>query len=225
MIIFPYLSFHSGVALNLEQFKTKSLFSHPIDSIGTLPHLLLSLPQSGSFANFAVLAEKLSKQHCKDSHDRSYPWDYWPDEDARSSCDFVGLTNLGATCYMASCMQHLFMVAPAKRGILSSDALLQTTQHKKILVELQKLFAFLSASERKAYNPKSFCKVYTMDKQPLNTGEQKDMTEFFTDLITKLEEMNPKLKSLVKDLFGGVITNNVVSLDCDHVSQTVRGGQ
>ena len=28
-----------------------------------------------------------------------------------------------------------------------------------------------------------------MDRQPLNTGEQKDMTEFFTDLITKLEEI------------------------------------
>ena len=63
-----------------------------------------------------------------------------------------------------------------------------------------------------------------MDKQPLNTGEQKDMTEFFTDLISKLEEMNPELKSLVKHLFGGVITNNVVSLDCDHVSQTVSVG-
>jgi len=32
-----------------------------------------------------------------------------------------------------------------------------------------------------------------MDHQPLNTGEQKDMTEFFTDLITKLEEMGPEL--------------------------------
>ncbi len=50
-------------------------------------------------------------------------------------------------------------------------------------------------SERKAYNPRSFCKVYTMDKQPLNTGEQKDMVEFFTDLITKLEEMGPELVS------------------------------
>ena len=175
----------------------------------------------GSFGNFVALADKLCQQHCRETHDRSYPWDYWPDEDARSSCDFVGLTNLGATCYMASCMQHLFMVGPAKRGILAGEALAETTQHRPILVELQKLFAFLSASERKAYHPKSFCKVYTMDKQPLNTGEQKDMTEFFTDLITKLEEMNPRLKSLVKDLFGGVITNNVVSLDCDHVSQTV----
>ena len=32
-----------------------------------------------------------------------------------------------------------------------------------------------------------------MDKQPLNTGEQKDMVEFFTDLISKLEEMGPEL--------------------------------
>lgn len=79
-----------------------------------------------------------------------------------------------------------------------------------------------------------------MDKQPLNTGEQKDMTEFFTDLITKIEEMSQELvkvrmcrtvgkglpeacgetccvcvscqKNTVKTLFGGVITNNVVSL-------------
>lgn len=51
-----------------------------------------------------------------------------------------------------------------------------------------------------------------MDKQPLNTGEQKDMTEFFTDLITKIEEMSQDLKNTVKTLFGGVITNNVVSL-------------
>lgn len=76
-----------------------------------------------------------------------------------------------------------------------------------------------------------------MDKQPLNTGEQKDMTEFFTDLITKIEEMSQELvcsfrttcisftlipgspsvflfpqKHTVKTLFGGVITNNVVSL-------------
>jgi hypothetical protein len=51
-----------------------------------------------------------------------------------------------------------------------------------------------------------------MDHQPLNTGEQKDMAEFFIDLVSKLEEMTPELKNLVKTLFGGVISNNVVSL-------------
>ena len=57
--------------------------------------------------------------------------------------------------------------------------------------------------------------MYTMDHQPLNTGEQKDMAEFFIDLVSKLEEMTPELKNLVKTLFGGVISNNVVSLVSD----------
>lgn len=84
------------------------------------------------------------------------------------------------------------------------------------------MFAYLLESERKAYNPRSFCRVYTMNHEPLNTGEQKDMAEFFIDLVSKLEEMTGDLKSLVKTLFCGVISNNVVSLDCEHVSRTLE---
>lgn len=51
-----------------------------------------------------------------------------------------------------------------------------------------------------------------MDHQPLNTAEQKDMAEFFIDLVSKLEEMTPALKAVVKTLFCGVLSNNVVSL-------------
>ena len=59
-------------------------------------------------------------------------------------------------------------------------------------------------SERKAYNPRSFCKVYTMNHQPLNTGEQKDMTEFFQDLISKLEDMGIELvRCLLPGLYAG----------------------
>lgn len=43
-----------------------------------------------------------------------------------------------------------------------------------------------------------------MDKQPLNTGEQKDMTEFFTDLISKLEEMSP-------DMVGGGLWSKLMN--------------
>ena len=37
-----------------------------------------------------------------------------------------------------------------------------------------------------------------MDHQPLNTGEQKDMTEFFTDLISKMEDMGQELVCRIK---------------------------
>ena len=84
------------------------------------------------------------------------------------------------------------------------------------------MFAYLLESERKAYNPLSFCKTYTMDHQPLNTGEQKDMAEFFIDLLSKTEEMTPELKDVVKSTFCGTLSNNVVSLDCEHVSTTTE---
>ncbi|XP_021693762.1 ubiquitin carboxyl-terminal hydrolase 34 [Aedes aegypti] len=170
--------------------------------------------------NYLLLHGKLMQQHRAGPHS-PYPWDYWPRDEGRSECGYVGLTNLGATCYMASCIQHLFMTPQTRDAILSisPDA---PQKHKATLYELQRMFAYLMESERKAYCPRSFCRVYQMDHQPLNTGEQKDMAEFFIDLVSKLEEMTPELKTLVKRVFCGVISNNVVSLDCGHVSRTLE---
>ncbi|XP_011610930.2 ubiquitin carboxyl-terminal hydrolase 34 isoform X2 [Takifugu rubripes] len=174
----------------------------------------------GSMENYRLLHNWVMSQHMQTSH-AAYKWDYWPHDDVRAECRFVGLTNLGATCYLASTIQQLYMIPEARQAVFTAKYA-EDIKHKTTLLELQKMFTYLMESERKAYNPRPFCKTYTMDKQPLNTGEQKDMTEFFTDLITKMEEMSHELKNTVKTLFGGVITNNVVSLDCDHVSQTAE---
>nr|XP_012145219.1 PREDICTED: ubiquitin carboxyl-terminal hydrolase 34 isoform X2 [Megachile rotundata] len=181
--------------------------------------LLVELVKSAP-DNYKILHEKLLAQHKPGPHS-PYPWDYWPHEDGRSDCGYVGLTNLGATCYMASCMQHLYMMPQARVSILGADCN-RANKHQLTLRELQRMFAYLLESERKAYNPRSFCRVYTMNHEPLNTGEQKDMAEFFIDLVSKLEEMTSDLKNLVKTLFCGVISNNVVSLDCEHVSRTLE---
>ena len=61
-----------------------------------------------------------------------------------------------------------------------------------------------------------------MDHQPLNTGEQKDMSEFFINLLSKMEEMTPNLKKIIKSLFCGTISNNVVFLECGHMSTTTE---
>ncbi|XP_034942559.1 ubiquitin carboxyl-terminal hydrolase puf [Chelonus insularis] len=181
--------------------------------------LLVELVKSAP-DNYRILHEKLLLQHKPGPHS-PYPWDYWPHEDGRADCGYVGLTNLGATCYMASCMQHLYMMPQARMAILNADCN-RANKHQLTLRELQRMFAYLLESERKAYNPRSFCRVYTMNHEPLNTGEQKDMAEFFIDLVSKLEEMTSDLKTLVKNLFCGVISNNVVSLDCEHVSRTLE---
>ncbi|CAL1294964.1 unnamed protein product [Larinioides sclopetarius] len=189
-------------------------------SVRSAAYDLLVEMLKGSFENYQVLHEKLLLQHTPDSHN-PYPWDYWPHEDGRAECGYVGLTNLGATCYLASCIQHLYMLPQARATILSAK-IDENGKHESTLKELQRMFAYLLESERKAYNPRGFCKVYTMDHQLLNTGEQKDMAEFFTNLISKLEEMSPELKEMVKTLFCGVVSNNVVSLDCPHISRTLE---
>lgn len=174
----------------------------------------------GCAINYSYLHGRLLAQH-KSGPKQPYPWDYWPRDEGRAECGYVGLTNLGATCYMASCIQHLYMMPQARAAILRLPPA-GAQKHAPTLLELQRMFAYLLESERKAYNPRSFCRVYQMDHQPLNTGEQKDMAEFFIDLVSKLEEMTPDLKHLVKRLFCGTLSNNVVSLDCGHVSRTAE---
>ena len=74
-----------------------------------------------------------------------YTWDNWPHEEERSQCGYVGLTNLGATCYMATCMQHLYMIPEARKSVLQAQCSLDN-QHKGTLYELKKMFAYLSVS-------------------------------------------------------------------------------
>lgn len=47
-------------------------------------------------------------------------WDFLPMMGARTARGFVGLKNAGATCYMNSVLQQLYMVHPIRLGILSA---------------------------------------------------------------------------------------------------------
>lgn len=47
-------------------------------------------------------------------------WDFLPMMGARTARGFVGLKNAGATCYMNSVLQQLYMVLPIRLGLLSA---------------------------------------------------------------------------------------------------------
>ena len=51
----------------------------------------------GNESNYLTLTNLLIDQHRHEIIGRSsaYPWEYWPTDDKRSECGFVGLTNLG----------------------------------------------------------------------------------------------------------------------------------
>lgn len=69
-----------------------------------------------------------------DSH-AAYQWDYWPHEDGRSKCGYVGLTNLGATCYLATCMQHLYMIPQARESVLQAKVTCVSSAHHFCMIE------------------------------------------------------------------------------------------
>jgi hypothetical protein len=49
-----------------------------------------------------------------------YNHDYWPEDDARSKAGYVGIQNLGATCYMASALQFLFFIPDLRESVLEA---------------------------------------------------------------------------------------------------------
>ena len=62
------------------------------------------------------------------------------------------------------------MIPAIRQAVLGNDGLGPHPspgfgRHLSTLYELRRMFAYLLESERKAYNPLSFCKTYTMDHQ------------------------------------------------------------
>ena len=78
----------------------------------------------GCLANYSVLHGLLVLQHQAASH-KPYPWEYWPREEGRSECGYVGLVNLGATCYMVS-TQYLSTVVITSQSRVTVYFSLQT---------------------------------------------------------------------------------------------------
>jgi len=109
-------------------------------------------------SNLAKLKEITSKLN-----KRSYN----PDIEKRSSFKYVGLKNLGATCYMNAMLQQFFMIPTFRYcliQVLDNVDPIITDQTKNIddnmFHQLQKMFSFLELSNRVEYFPSDFCYTY-----------------------------------------------------------------
>ncbi|XP_032597478.1 probable ubiquitin carboxyl-terminal hydrolase FAF isoform X3 [Drosophila grimshawi] len=69
--------------------------------------------------NMKLLTNTLIDFVCTDT-DPLREWDYWPPVGARAAKGFCGLKNAGATCYMNSVLQQLYMVPAVRVGILKA---------------------------------------------------------------------------------------------------------
>ena len=101
----------------------------------------------------------------------------------RSETGFLGLINLGNTCYMNSVLQALYITKDFSDRILSEPI---KGMSQRVLHRLQLSFAHLRLSQRSIYSPAEFLREA---KPPwFEDGRQQDSHEFFRYLLDTLHE-------------------------------------
>ncbi|ETO16136.1 Ubiquitin carboxyl-terminal hydrolase family protein, partial [Reticulomyxa filosa] len=123
-----------------------------------LVQLCMEVPQ-----NFGHLEKLIQTLHKEVRPPISYG--YSPDQNTRSNRGYVGLENLGSTCYMNSLLQQFYMMPHFRNAIICSGKekakdMTPEQQADSALYQVMRTFSFLTLSERQAFNTREFCRSY-----------------------------------------------------------------
>lgn len=135
------------------------------------------------------LGERLLKHHQSFSNSSANNIDL--DINIRSSSDkYIGLRNYGATCYLNSLLQQLYMIKEFRLRLYEVPIDMNSDLENNPLYHLQLLFANLSQTLKLFHTPIHFIKsIKGFNEQPINTSQQQDCEEFLNILIDRLEPL------------------------------------
>ena len=149
-------------------------------------------------------------------------WHISPASKEKSSTGFVGLKNLGCTCYMNSVLQQLFMINSFREAILQSPVSVSESYEENILYQLQFIFSALKNSAKQYITPKSFTSSFKdFEGNPINVMEQMDADEFFSTFMDRIEDhlKGSEHEKVIKNHFGGLLVTEMIGKDCTHRSE------
>ena len=111
-----------------------------------------------------------------------------------SDFDYVGLKNLGCTCYINSLMQQFYMMPEFRKLIMTSTnsgiwkAPESIHDGESMIENLKTIFSYLALSKMSYYEPYCICNSLKGNKsRGMVLGKQQDVDEFFNFVMEKLE--------------------------------------
>uniref|UniRef100_A0AAY4D3S0 Ubiquitin carboxyl-terminal hydrolase 48 n=1 Tax=Denticeps clupeoides TaxID=299321 RepID=A0AAY4D3S0_9TELE len=142
-----------------------------------------------------------------------------PNSERRDKNTFVGLTNLGATCYVNTFLQVWFHNLELRRTLyLCQSSRAEDYEPQTVCEHLQYLFALLQNSNRRYIDPSGLVKALGLD-----TGQQQDAQEFSKLFLSLLEDTlskqkNPNLQNVIQQQFCGQFSYVTVCNQCSRAS-------
>lgn len=148
-----------------------------------------------------------------------------PNTERRDKNSFVGLTNLGATCYVNTFLQVWFHNLEMRRSLYQCQSYREQDlnsesdyEPQSICEHLQYLFALLQNSNRKYIDPSGLVKALGLD-----TGQQQDAQEFSKLFLSLLEDTlskqkSPSLQNVIQQQFCGQFSYVTVCNQCGRSS-------
>ncbi|XP_052214421.1 probable ubiquitin carboxyl-terminal hydrolase FAF-X [Dreissena polymorpha] len=120
-------------------------------------------------------------------------WEYLPPVGARPHKGFVGLKNAGATCYMNSVLQQLFMIEPIRAGILAIEGAADDVEEDYTSMEKGEGETNIEVNEEERKDEEKPVSNKEEERKEYNLGILKQIQLIFGNLAaSKLQYYVPK---------------------------------